>query len=609
MKKSISFFTFFFLLFVVSSAQPQSNEEKLAEQYFLDKEYESALEFYGKLYARESKSQFVTRILTCYEQLKKFNEGIVFMDKAIQKEPYNFVYPAMKAATLEKIGKDEEAKTIYETLNNQLKNESDFIQVGVFLVKTGKLEEAEQTYLMGRKKLRNDAIFAPELATIYDQQGMYEKATGEYINQYYNDRESYGLVNLSILNMVGNAGANDAIEKVLLKEAELNAGDLGIRQTIFEFYVLKKDFQEAFLQVKAIDKFFYEDGEGVFRFAETMRNSKNYDLSNKSYDYIINNKPSSPYYFMSFIEKATNGELRAFEQVPPDMTAIQEAVAAYGELIQKFGKQQQYFNAIYRRANLQVFYLNQLDEPKADLEEITATQPQGRGMSKEDWAKGRLLIGDIMVMKKDYNNAKLLYTNLAEQFKDRQTGAMAKFRLGQMAYYRGEFDMAQSILATIKDNTSNDISNDAIQLNLKIIDNTGLDSTTKALAMFSQAELLVYQRNFDEANTLMDSLAYKYPTHSLADEIYWTKANICLKKNEIPQALELLNRILDKYKEDIYADDALFTKARLYDYNLKDSENAMKYYMEMLSAYPGSLYIVEVRKRIRELRNDKKEGM
>lgn len=596
-------FLLFFFLFNLVTAFAQDNEAALAEQYFLDKEYDSALELYEKLYKKEPKEGYVNRILTCYEAGKRFEDAALFMDKAIKKQPDMVLYPVMKASLLEKTGNFDQAALLYkEILEKKLRSETDFQQVATFLYKTGKLEEAEKTYIEGRKKLKNPTLFNEEMGRIYEVQGMTEKATYEYINEYYNHRETFENMNLVILNMAGNSKTADAaIEKVLLDEVERNPGDLGVRKILYEYYVLAKNFQEAFIQVKSIDKYFREDGQRVFKFAETMRNNKFYDLSNQAYDYLIQNKLSSPYYQNAFFEKATNGELRAFEQIPPDQKSIAEAVKAYSDLLNQFGKRSAYFSAIYRKANLEVFYLNQLDEPLAELTEAVTTL---RDLPRDEWAKAKLLIADILLIKKDYNAAKLIYNEVSDAFKDRQTGALAKFRLAQLAYYKGEFEMATGLLSAIKDNTSNDISNDAIQLNLRIIDNTGLDTITTALAMFAQAQLLVYQRDYKEGMALMDSLMYKFPNHSLTDEIYWEKANIYLKENDIPKTLEYLDKILSTFKEDIYGDDALYTKARLFDYNMKDSEGALKYYLEFLSAYPGSLYSVEVRKRIRELRKE-----
>ena len=52
------------------------------------------------------------------------------------------------------------------------------------------------------------------------------------------------------------------------------------------------------------------------------------------------------------------------------------------------------------------------------------------------------------------------------------------------------------------------------------------------------------------------------------------------------------------------ADDALFHRAELYENKLKDPAKAMELYQDLLTKYPGSLFVVEARKRFRALRGD-----
>jgi outer membrane protein assembly factor BamD (BamD/ComL family) len=65
-----------------------------------------------------------------------------------------------------------------------------------------------------------------------------------------------------------------------------------------------------------------------------------------------------------------------------------------------------------------------------------------------------------------------------------------------------------------------------------------------------------------------------------------------------------LDKVLANYRKDILADNALFMLAGIYDYQMKDSAKAMDLYKELMTDFPGSLYVVEARKRFRTLRGD-----
>ncbi|GAB4410427.1 MAG: hypothetical protein OHK0039_14810 [Bacteroidia bacterium] len=586
------------LLGLQAIAQPQA-EAELADKYFRGGEYESALDLYLKINRRPDDVAYVQRVVACYEMLTRFDEGIKYLERIEKRQTDIPLYPVLRAGLLEKTGQIKEADKLYADINTKLlRSQGDFVQVGSFLYQAQKLDAALATYRQARKTLRDPYLFSYEIASILQLQGQYETATDEYLNMYFRNPEEAGNAQLSIINMIEPA-SEAPIEKALLRILDKRPDDMMLRSLLFEYYVLAENFEEAFLQVKSIDRLFKLDGDQVLDFAMTMRNNKRYDLSNEALDYIIERKKAPPLYYQAHFEKAINGELQAFNQIPVDMAAVRQAVTDYGQLLEEFGRRPTYFDAIYRRAYLMIFYLDQLD---AGLEELELLVRQRQMLNMDDWAKAKLLIGDVLLIKQDYNRAKLTYTEVSDSFKDRQLGALAKYKLGQLAYYRGEFSLAEALLSAIKDNTSNDISNDAIKLDLLILDNTGLDTTTTALSIFARAQLLSYQRKYRESLDLLDSLAYAYPVHSLTDEIIWEKVNIFLKQNDIQTALTFIDRILNEFPEDIYGDDALYTKARIYDYTLHNPEEAMKIYLDFLIRYPGSLFSVEVRKRIRELR-------
>ena len=591
-----------FSLIGVSSLFSQTDQEAaLADQYFLDGEFESSLELYQKLVKNDPSEKNLTRIVGSYEALGQFDDAIKFLDKSIRKHKDLVILPIMKSGLLEKTGNLKQAEKLYgEVIEKVLSSEGNFIQIGSYLYQKGKLEYALATYLQGAKKLKREYAFSSEIANIYKQLGEYDKATRYYLNLYAENASNLSTVKLEILNMVG-PDSQDKIEETLLKASDKNPNDLGLRTILYEFYVLAENFFEAFVQVKSIDRLFNEDGERVYAFAETMRNNKRYSLSNKALDYLIDRKEDSRFFYQAHMAKAINGELKAFDQLPVDMLSIRQAVQDYETLLIEFDRNPSYFEAIFRQANLQVFYLFELETALKNLNNLVSQLPVS-----EEWARTNLLLGDIHLMQEAYTKSRNAYTEVSEAFDEGnpQIRALAKYKLAQLSYYKGEFNLSEALLSAIKDNTSNDISNDAIRLNLTILDNTGLDTTTTALEIFASAQLLSYQRKYQESLELLDSLAFEYPNHSLSDEIMWEKVNIFLKQNNIELALQFIDRILESFIYDIYGDDALYTKARIHDYTLNDPENAMKYYLELLTTFPGSLFSVEARKRIRDLRKE-----
>lgn len=590
------------LLFVsLSVALAQSGEEELADKYFQDGEFESALTLYTKLQKKDARRRlFNLRIADCYRQLERYEQAISFLDKAIKKNPLEHMYPFVQADLYKLTGDFKKAEALEtQVIEKGMRTDQEFMEIGTWLYQGGKTELALRTYLQGRKTLRSKYIFGAEIANLYALQGEYGQAAEEHLGQYLANPAILNSVKTSILNLVDDRSA-EAVEQVLLAAVNRKSNDLGLRSMLFEFYVLTENFYEAFVQCKSIDKVFKENGNRVYKFALTLRNNKKYRLSNKALDYIIDQHDKSAYFLKAYQEKTVNGELQAFETLPLDTAALREAVVAYDALLDKFGRKGQFFDAMYRKANLMAFYLFDLEGALAELARIDAIQIQHRQRAKAD-----LLIGDVLLMQKEYNKAKLKYNDVAEKFHEGQIGAMAKFKQGRLSYFKGDFEYAKARLKTIKDNTSNDISNDAIKLFLTIQDNSGLDTTTYPLQRFAQAQLMVFQRDFDPALQLLDSLMYAYPSHGLVDEILWEKANIFITQNDVEKGLTLLEKIIVDYGEDIHGDDALYTKAKIHDYTLGNKEKAMEYYIEFLKNYSGSLYIVEVRKRIRALRNER----
>ena len=154
----------------------------------------------------------------------------------------------------------------------------------------------------------------------------------------------------------------------------------------------------------------------------------------------------------------------------------------------------------------------------------------------------------------------------------------------------------------LKASTSQLIANDALNLSLLISDNENVDTNQQALRLFAGADLLVYQHQYKAAIQKVDSIDLLFPENDLDDDILWLKATIEVNQQNYSKAIDFYSIIVEKYKDGIWADDALFSIAEIYQNKLKNSELAMKSYQKLIEDFPGSLFIVDARKRFRILR-------
>ena len=217
-------------------------------------------------------------------------------------------------------------------------------------------------------------------------------------------------------------------------------------------------------------------------------------------------------------------------------------------------------------------------------------------------------------------DATLLYSQVDKDLPNDLIGQAAKFKNAKLSFYIGEFAWAKSQLDVLRAATSKFIANDAMYFSFLISDNEVEDEETDEdsdeglftsdaksnmpLRYYAKADFLMFQNKDDDALQMLDSILILAPYGKLADDVYYQKAKICLKKKDYLGAEQLLNKVITEYTYELLGDDATFLMAQLYDYNLKDSNKAMEYYQKILTVYPDSLYTIDARKRYRELRGD-----
>jgi len=351
---------------------------------------------------------------------------------------------------------------------------------------------------------------------------------------------------------------------------------------------------------KALDKRQKEEGFRVMNLGKLCVLNEDFETAQKCYDYVISLGKDNFNYSQACVESANAQFEKIIKQRNYTQTDLTDVEQKLKTTIKQFGYNQLSVSMVHKLAVLQGFYLNKVQEAIDMLNEVLNTP----GIDKASAAELKLDLGDLLLINNEVWDASLLYSQVEKAYKYEPIGQEAKFRNAKIAFYTGDFKWAKAQLDVLKGATSKLIANDAMDLSLVISDAIGIDTNIVPLQMFASADLLLLQHKTTEGLQRMDSINILFDNHSLADDIYYKKAQVFAQQGKYKEALEAYQRVVDAYGEDIYGDDALFKMAEIYQYNLKDIEKAKATYQEVLTKYPSSVYTVEARKRFRKLRGD-----
>ena len=285
---------------------------------------------------------------------------------------------------------------------------------------------------------------------------------------------------------------------------------------------------------------------------------------------------------------------------PIDTSAIRNLTVSYQNLISQIGLSNFTLEAYRQKALLHALYLDESDLAIEMLKEIINYPNAEQNII----AKAKLNLGDIYIITEESWESVLLYYQVEKSHKNEDLGEQAKLKNAKLSFYRGEFELAQEHLDILKNATRREIANDAMDLSILIKNNTILDSTQKALRAYADVDLMLYQNKKLKANQTLDSLIEEYEEHPILDEFLWLKAKMNKEQGEYEQAVELLSQIVYDMPYDILTDDALFEMALIYEELIEDTAKAQEYYQQLLTDYPGSIFVAEARKRFRNLRGD-----
>jgi len=579
-------------------------DKKLAMQYYSDGDYEKAAMYLDKIYEEAPTYSNYTYYFNTLLELEKMKIAEKICKKQMKTSPNElrlFLDMAKVYGKTEKEAKmAEEYDKAINSINDKTRHTTINNLANAFQLE-GMLDRSIRVYEQGNKfSNTSNLMYNRNIAQIYGVQGKMKLMFTTLLDLIHTNIGYLVSVQSSIANSIDfslDEKPVGLLKMELLKRSQKNPNKIVYNELLAWVFAQIGDFNSAFIQIKSIDKKENEKGRRVLELANTCVNNGEFDLAIMCYDYVVSLGDNMPNYRTAKIRRLNTLKQKLISGNTPTNDELNSLKDNYIESIQQIGRNEFAISSIRDLATLYAYYIHDVDAAQNLLEDALTFG----GLRKKKIAEIKIELADILVIKGDVWDASLLYMQVDKGFKHDRIGHLAKFKNTKIFYYTGDFDWAQGELDVLKASTSKLIANDAMELSMLITDNYNMDTTQLTMQRFARADLLIFQNKTDEANLIFDSINQEFTYHTLNDEILIKRAEIEIKKRNYEKAVVYLLEVVTAYGDDLLADNALYTLANLYEKNLHDTDKAAEFYKKILFEHTDSLFVIEARKKFREL--------
>jgi tetratricopeptide (TPR) repeat protein len=578
-------------LFSVSFVLCQ-NSSSLAESYFREGEYEKASQIYESLEKNNPfNTRYLKRLITCYQETSNYEKAADLLQKKLLNNPSQQYLRIEIGYNFDRQQKTALAKKEYDfAIDAITSNPSLGGIMGRMFQQNNLLDYAIEAYSKTMRLYKN-ASYEFQIAQIYGEKGEFEKMFDSYTQLIDKDENYLGGVQRFTSRYINEDATNSnniAFKKSLLKKSISNPKNVW-NELLSWLFTKQKEYGKAFIQEKAL---FNRDPayiETVFRLAKIAFENNDITAAKKCFDFILEKT--------NFIEEKITAELYLLKIAVKNTT--RNSTSLFEKTLQEYGLNRNSLEIQLEFADYLTFKRNNPSKAIEVLEKALLLST-----SKFKNARIKLKLGEVLVFTGRFNKALLYFSQVQTQLKNHPLSQQARFKVAQTSYFKGDFKWAKSQLKILKGSTTQLIANDAVDLFLVISDNEPKDSIPSGLLDFAKADLLAYQNKNTEAIAIYSAMAQKYQGQNIEDEVLFNQAALYLKENQYENTISNLLKIISINAEGILVDDSYYLLAEVYKNKIKDTEKASEYYQKIIFEKPSSIYLVDARKKYREIRGD-----
>lgn len=586
----IFFASILFSLIFYTTAQ----NSQLANQFYSQGDYDKAAQEYQSLLAKYPyNKQYLYRLVQIYQKQGKYEEvDKLLNNKKEMKTPssmvwlgYNYLLrnDSIKASVL-----------FDKAIEKSMKSSYMVYQTGKAFQEVYQLDKALVLYTKASKQFP-DSSFLIDKGKIYAEKNDTGKMIEAYLDFLEINPQNLLRIRYFLTPYISASEGNrdlDIIKRHIIERISKNP--LPVYYRLLEwFYVQEQNYKKAFMQLRSLYAKNEAGIEEIFYLGNKALEKNQAGTATRIFKYVKEHAQKK-----SLKEKARLAllkiKLRNYEKADDELDALFETYTK--ENWEPVNRK----NLLMLYSDYLAFYKNRSGEALEILDELLKAP-----LSRQGQAQVKLKKGDIYMQQGLFNKALILFTQVQLDFPNHHLGRLATYKIAQASFFKGDIEWAHNQLKVIKTVHSDLISNDAIDLDMLIINNKQEnDSLQTALKNLAKIKYLIFKNKKTEAITQLDSLKTDFKGQSIYDDILWIQGNLFEEKGNFDRAMANYTEILNFPGESLYKDDALFRLAGIYEHQLGDISKAKNMYKQIITDYPGSFWFTDARKAFRRLRGD-----
>ncbi|MBF26061.1 MAG: hypothetical protein CMP49_06085 [Flavobacteriales bacterium] len=399
------------LLFFSGILYPQNEQnEKLAQEYYRQGEFEKAIQFFEKIYKKRKVQNIYTKYLDCLINIQDYKKAEKII-KSYYRQQNNPIILVDLGNIYILQGEKNLADESFEEAISQAKENLRFLpSLGAKFFKSKNYEFALEAYLLAKKK-SNKASYDIQIANIYSYLGDLDKMYEQLIDLLHNHPNYFQTCKNKMritISEDSNNPNNKKLKKLLIKSIQKN-NSFEISKILVWLFIQERKFQDALDYEISIDKRLDDNKLDIITLSDVALSNQDYTTAQNGFQYILNKSSRNSYYYEYSMIRLLDIKYEIILNSKVDkLNDLKKLKEEYKIAIEEIGIKSETIYTLKNYCEILAFHLNE----KQEALQILQTTIDNPNLSQYDKAMCKMELAKIYVLENKMWEAILIYAQV-----------------------------------------------------------------------------------------------------------------------------------------------------------------------------------------------------